>query len=403
MSRRLRPIPTRPPPVASSSELSLSAAPSPPALFIERRRKPRKPRELYIDAFRGLMALVMVQGHVFDDLVSPAARALPWYQFEVMFHGSTAPGFLFASGFVAGLPRAPLSARASLRRARRLLFVLGVGYFLHLPYLSLFKILARATPAEKAEMFGCNPLQLIAVSQLFLLLLQWVAGRRWVVVAATAAVAILAAGPFVWASHVASRLPQWLGAYLDMSVAHSQFPIFPYAAFVLAGTVAGAWLGRTDRATRHRRALPAAGVLIACGLVLAFALGSRVDFWSISPAYALLRMGGLVLVLTAVEWCTARELPAMRGLGLLGHETLLVYVLHLLILFGGVIGHSPLLAYAGQLGFGAAFGVLVAMLPVLYAAAWAWHRLKLRHSQAARLTLAFVTVLVAWEFVTRPW
>ena len=57
--------------------------------------------------------------------------------------------FLFASGFVAGLPRAPLSLRASLRRARRLLFVLGVGYFLHLPYASVWKTLAAANQDAK--------------------------------------------------------------------------------------------------------------------------------------------------------------------------------------------------------------------------------------------------------------
>ena len=69
----------------------------------------------------------MVQGHLAETLLSPAARADPLYQLQLLFHGSTAPGFLFASGFVAGLPRAPLSARASLRRARRLFFILGVG------------------------------------------------------------------------------------------------------------------------------------------------------------------------------------------------------------------------------------------------------------------------------------
>src|SRR5437667_6683391 len=174
--------------------------------------RPPGKRELYIDAFRGLMALVMVQGHVCDALLTPAARAEPWYVFQTMFHGSTAPGFLFASGFVAGLPRAPLSLRASLRRARRLLFVLGVGYFLHLPYLSVYKTL-HASPAQKADLFACNPLQLIAVSQLALLLLQWLAGRRWVVVAAAAAVAILAAAPFVWSARLSTRMPLFLGGY----------------------------------------------------------------------------------------------------------------------------------------------------------------------------------------------
>jgi len=388
--------------VASSSELSLPAAPPAP-LFIERRRKPRKSRELYIDAFRGLMALVMVQGHVFDFLVSPAARALNWYQFEVMFHGSTAPGFLFASGFVAGLPRAPLSVRASLRRARRLLFVLGCGYFLHLPYLSLWKTLARATAEQKADLLACNPLQLIAVTQLGLLVLQWLAGRRWVVVAAAAAVAIIAAGPFIWATHVSTRLPLALGAYVDMAAAPSQFPIFPFSSFVLAGTVAGAWLGRTDAATRRRRAARAAAVLVAAGVVLALALRGRVGFWYVSPAYVLLRMGGLVLLLVGVEWATARSQPAGRVLGLIGHETLLVYVLHLVLLFGGVVFHSPLSDHAGAMGFGGAAAVLLSMLPVLYAAAWLWHRLKVRHTQAARLVLAFLTVYVAWEFLTRPW
>jgi uncharacterized membrane protein len=382
-----------------SSAVSPSAAP--PA-FVERRRVPRRNREIYIDAFRGLMALVMVQGHVFDDLVSAADRAAPWYQFQMMFHGSTAPGFLFASGFVAGLPRAPLSVRASVRRARRLLFVLGVGYFLHLPYLSIWKTM-HATPAQKAELFACNPLQLIAVSQLGLLVLQWIAGRRWVWTAAATAVAILTAAPFVWSARLSTRVPLWLGGYLDPAAAPSQFPIFPYAAFVLAGTVAGAWLGRTDRATRHRRSVRAALALITAGVLLSLVLAGRVDFWSVSPGYALLRMGGLVLALAAVEWAAAREMRGIRALGLLGHETLVVYVLHLVLLFGGVLGHSPLTDYAGRLGFGGALAVLVGMLPVLYGAAWTWHRFKMRRPHGAHLVLAFITVLVLWELLTRPW
>ena len=43
------------------------------------------------------------------------------------------------------------------------------------------------------------------------------------------------------------------------------------------------------------------------------------------------------------------------------------------------------------------------MLPVLYVAAWAWHRFKMRRPHAAQLVLAFLTVLVAWELLTRPW
>src|SRR6476660_4877340 len=110
------------------------------------------------------MALVMVQGHVCDLLLTGEVRRSGFYQLQLLFHGSTAAGFLFASGFVAGLPRAPLSRKAALRRARRLLFVLAVGYWLHLPFFSLWKTLG-ASPAEQAALFACHALQVIAVTQ----------------------------------------------------------------------------------------------------------------------------------------------------------------------------------------------------------------------------------------------
>ena len=98
----------------------------------------------------------------FDLLVRESIRADDLYRLQQVFHGSTAPGFLFASGFVAGLPRAPLSLKASVRRARRLLFVLGVGYALNLPYLSLWKTINEATRSELAAGLACNALHVIA-------------------------------------------------------------------------------------------------------------------------------------------------------------------------------------------------------------------------------------------------
>ena len=365
-------------------------------------QRPPAQRELYIDAFRGLMALAMVQGHVMDVLLTPEALTGHWYVFQQMFHGSTAPGFLFASGFVAGLPRAPLSLRASLRRARRLLFVLVVGYFLHLPFISLWKTLAAATPAERAALFACDALQVIAVTQLFVLVLQWAAGRRFTRVAGALAAAIVAATPFVWGSAWSASLPEWLRPYFDAAPG-SRFPVFNYAAFVLAGTLAGAALGRVDPRRRRRRALGWGLALLALGALFQATLGGRFDFWSVSPAYALLRLGGLLLLLELVEVVARREGPGVRALALLGHETLLVYVLHLYLLFGGVFGTSPLMAVAGRLGYAAALGVVAAMVPVLLAAAWAWRQAKHRAPREAQLALVFLSVLFLYEFLTRGW
>jgi len=374
-----------------------------PLRFPERRARPRKNREIYIDAFRGLVALVMVQGHVCDTLLSAATKAQPLYQLQLLFHGSTAPGFLFASGFVAGLPRAPLSASASLRRARRLLFILGVGYALHLPFFSIWKIALEATPAQKAALFACDALQLIAMSQLLVMGLQWTFGRRWIAAAGLAALAVLAAAPSIWASGLSRALPPILGAYLDNASVPSTFPLFPYAAFVLAGAVAGAGLGRQDAAVRHRRAVAWGAVLLVSGVALAFALKGAVPFWGPSPGYALLRMGGLLLLLRVVEEVSRREWPGIRTLALLGHETLLVYVLHLYLLWGGVLGAAPLGPWTGRLGFAQGLGVVVLMIPVLLAAAWSWHHVKMRFPRGATLTLVFLGTAFVYELLTRPW
>jgi uncharacterized membrane protein len=366
-------------------------------------RRPRARRELYVDVFRGLMALVMVQGHLFDTLLHAAARAEPLYVWQQMFHGSTAPGFLFASGFVAGLPRAPLAWKAVRRRARRLLFVLGVGYALRLPYLSLWKILVEGTPAERAVAVACDALHAIAVSQLLVLGLQRLAGKRWIPFAAAAAIAVIVLAPFAWQPGVAAALPLPVAAYVNPARAPSQFPLFPNAAFVLAGTVAGAMLGRCSPESRRRNAATWGGGLLLLGAALTWPLHGRVDFWGPSPAYALMRLGGLLVLLPLVEAACARATRLVRPLSLLGHETLLVYVLHLYLLFGGVLGPAPLGAWTGRLGFAEAAGMLALMVPLLLLAALLWRAFKAKAPHEATLALAFLATMLVYELVTRPW
>ena len=363
---------------------------------------PPHERALYLDAFRGLMALVMVQGHVMDTLLAPAALAERLYVWQQVLHGSTAPGFLFASGFVVGLPPAPLSLRAGLRRARRLLFVLAVGYYLHLPYFSLWKTLGASTAAERAVFLACDALQVIAATQLFVLGLQAVVGRRWTTWAGFLALAIVAATPLVWSSGIAARLPEPIAPWLDAATG-SSFPVFPYSAFVLAGALAGARLGRAPAPVRQRREVTSGVILLVVGAVLALVLHGRVDFWGASPAYVLVRLGGLLLLLRLVEAAAATGHWSMRELALLGRETLLVYVLHLTLLFGGVFGPSPLTELHGGLGFAGATVVLVVMIPVLLGAAWLWRTAKHRFPREARLALLFVTVTFLYEFAVRPW
>jgi hypothetical protein len=348
------------------------------------------------------MALVMVQGHVMDTLLAPEVLARPLYVWQQILHGSTAPGFLFASGFVVGLPRAPLSLRAGLRRARRLLFVLAVGYYLHLPYVSLWKTLGAMSASERAALLACDALQVIAATQLFVLLLQWLAGRGWTSWGGVLALAIVVATPLVWASGFSTQLPDALAPWLDTATG-SRFPVFPFSAFVLAGSLTGARIGHAPPAIRHRREVAWGAGLVALGAALGWLLRGRVDFWGPSPAYVFVRLGALLLLLRVVEAAAATGRAGMRALALVGHETLLVYVLHLTLLFGGAFGKAPLTTWQGRLDLAAAGVVLTGMVPLLLGAAWLWRTAKQRAPREAQLAVVFVTVAFLWEFATRPW
>jgi hypothetical protein len=209
---------------------------------------------------------------------------------------------------------------------------------------------------------------------------------------------VIALTPAVWAA-LPRGLPRSWRAYLDPAGRGSALP---FSAFVLAGAVAGAAIGRQGPRKRRRRALLSGLALCGGGLVLAALLHGRVDFWGPSPAYVLLRLGGLLLLLRGVEAAAERGLPGIRALALFGHETLLVYVLHLCLLFGGVFGPAPLQSWVGRLGFGAAALALAGMLPALLLAV-GWHRAKAYAPAHASLLLTFLTVAFVFELVARPW
>jgi hypothetical protein len=254
-----------------------------------------------------------------------------------------------------------------------------------------------------AALCACDALQVIALTQLLVVLLQGIAGTRWTVLAGIMGLIVIVLSPWIWASNLATHAPLALSAYLDAS-SGSHFPFFPFAAFVLAGTVAGAVIGRQEPRKRHRRQVVGGAALVTAGWLLSLPLQRYVDFWGPSPAYTLMRIGGLLLLLRLVELAADREWHGVAALALLGHETLQVFVLHLEFLYGGVLWPAPALSHlAGRLSLAATSAVLLAMIPVLFVAAWAWHRLKVRAPREASLLLVFLSVWFLVEYFVRPW
>jgi len=281
---------------------------------------------------------------------------------------------------------------------------LGSATFLHLPYFSLWKTLGATSAGERALLFACDALQVIAATQLFVLFLQWIAGRQWTRWAGVIAVAVIAATPLVLVlggRRAPPGSPRSL-ARREYGLALSRLSV---RGVVLAGTLAGA----TSRPGRAASAPPPRGGL-GLGLVV---LGVALSRGALGPGGLLGRFTGLTPSCGSAGCCsccawsrpaTSARVPGTRALALLGHETLLVYVLHLTLLFGGVFGDSPLTRWHARMGLPGAFGVLLLLLPAtarrgVACGATAKHRAP----HEAQLALVFVTVAFLYEFAVRPW
>jgi uncharacterized membrane protein len=236
-------------------------------------------------------------------------------------------------------------------------------------------------------------LQCIAASLCAVQLLVALAGTptRFGFAAAIACAAVVVATPAVWRHEALERFPLAVSAYLSGSGhTSSLFPFFPWASYALLGAALGAryqHAAQTPRLFASRVLLPIGLLMTATSLVcrhLPFEPFGTTDFWSTSPNQFLLR-AGLVLVLVG-SMARVSHLCVRGGalLQALAQESLLVYVLHVCVVYGSrwnpglrhIRGNSmhllPALAYV--------MGLWIAMALV----AWSWHHVRRDSPRAAR-------------------
>jgi uncharacterized membrane protein len=322
----------------------------------ERPTAVRRERVAWIDIYRGLAVLVMIETHVVNTFLASAIRLEPWFAVLNYVNGLVAPSFLFIAGFVQGMERgtAPEKPVNFARRARQLLLIGALGYALHFPWIELFQ-----HRWEDAWWVGTqvDVLQCIAFSLGLLLALTWLArklgGRRgdgvwWLGLGAFLAAAIFLA-PLAqeW-----NGLPIPLQAWVNRSTG-SWFPLFSWAGFVFFGALAGAAYGLARRTAQAPEALPAptlnslSFVKRSSALFLVTPIPLVLSAWAFrgatysqaSPASFFERAAWVLILAGVCEWFANRRrapLPAFAG-----KNSLTLYVVHLVLISalagGGVL------------------------------------------------------------------
>lgn len=385
----------------SSAPASTDPAASPPA-----QPAPGPGRVVFIDLARAVAVVMMVQGHTIDVLLDAPYRQGAAYEWWLFVRGLTSCMFLTLSGVAFSLTtcrhwQAHLrwSTRV-VKRVRRFLFFFALAYLVRFP-MGKFSHLQWATPERWQSFFVVDILQLVALTLLGLQLLIVVAQtpRRFAIVSAGLAVVVVALTPFTWHTDW-SALPGWAAAYLN-SATGSLFPLFPWAAYILAGSFIGVVVQQRAIATDAERFFRVAfytGIAsTVAGLVFA-TLSPRIygdiDFWRTSPSAFLYRLGGVVINLGIVA-ALGRFLTRMpRPVQALAEESLTVYIVHVCILYGSLWNRSLLRYVSPQDPLGT-FAWIVVLVVAMTGLAWAWNACQRRAPRlAAVLRVATVGALV---------
>ncbi len=369
----------------------------------------------FIDLLRGCALVVMIETHVINSYLPDSSRHNWFFFWLTFFNGLVAPTFLFASGFSIMLQGSRqwnewLRFRAPFwRQMRRLGFIVLVAYYSHLDHFKLSRYLYPDDPGIWKNSLQVDILQCIVASLLIVHLLIFLLRkpRRVAWGALVLALTISVLTPWMWSKNFIGILPLSGALFLNPH-GISLFPLFPWTFFLLCGVFTcqlflEAVSAGTD-ARLMRWMLPGGVVMILFGLsamYLPFSLPGYRNFFTTSPNYMFIRLG-CVLIFCSSWYALEKFLRWVPNpVRLAGQESLLVYGVHLWVIFAFLRGKhaGPVLGLEkGYLGcFLLSAAIIVAMLWL----ARGWHALKLDYPRLAKRGQALTVLIMLTVFLSR--
>ena len=356
----------------------------------------KKNRIIFIDLMRAFAVLQMVQGHTVDVLLANNFRNLdyPVFHFWLFMRGMTAPIFMFTAGtvftYLFRLVNKPFELNPRVKKGiKRFLLLLFLGYLLRYPTPSIFNF-SKVSPAQWDTFFAVDVLHLIGFGILFLVILLFISEKfKLNNYAAFIFGALIFFGLYSPFSKInwMNIFPQWLAGYFYTGTG-SNFPLFPWAGYVIAGGVLGGYLAKHPlifKSYKFSIKLAVWGlILIALSLIgneIELALTGTSNFWTSSPNLIFLRLGIVLLLNSLVSLISIKVESIPRIIILIGRNTLLIYVVHLAILYGSAWNPGLASVFDHRLDVWNTVGIALLMILTMTAMVYVIHRFKIRNKE----------------------
>ena len=344
-------------------------------------------RLVAVDLVRVFAMVMMVQGHTLDVLLTPACQYTPWYNYWLFCRGFTAPMFMTLSGF--GFALATLCrwenhlqfGPAVTKRLRRFAFFVLLGYSMRIPVHSL-RDLRWAGPDAWHGFLQVDVLQTIGFTLIALQLLMLVLRTPQRLAAATGMLALIVAftAPLAWRSPFLNSLPLVVKSAL-IGTTGSLFPLMPWSAYIFLGATLGIGYVEVGQATPSllRKAIPFGLLLLVSGTALervSLHIYGQANFWPTTPHLFIARIGFVTAALGLATF-VERFLPVSpQTVKSLAQESLLVYFVHVVLLYGSSWNPGIRQYIGGTMGIAHAYLLVIVHVSVMMLMALYWNRAK---------------------------
>jgi uncharacterized membrane protein len=339
--------------------------------------KPGSQRLAYLDWVRGIAALVMLQGHVFQSFTRADLRGGGPYVMSQFAGGMPPAVFLFLLGVTFAFLMDSQEKKGVGTGARVLAAMKRSGYLFAVAF--LFRLQLWLFSFDKSPWTDIFRVDILNCMGLALLVFSVMAAFRTVErirLCAILGVAVAAGSPLV-SSINWSGVPDIVQNYVKPD--HLFFGFFPWAAFVAFGMSAGSLL----RLLKPED-IPAVMQWFGWGgLTLAFvawtlssmpaSIYSNSDFWLNSPALIFIKVGA-VLILIAFAWLWNLQIAAtswswVRQFGI---TSLIVYWVHIELVYGRWFGALKEQLNVAQTLFAALLTILLMLALSLMRTRWSY-------------------------------